>query len=460
MVTASGTGQALLAIKWPSHRKTQLLPYLSSKLTITAKDAQGHLIAETNLLKGEATASLHLPGGTGYTLVVRADSDTTSNIAADVSAPFAIATNRSTQVQVELSPTIQYVAGAATALDADATAKAATLNQPGNLTLDGNDLLVADSRNNRIRRIAPDGTISTVAGGGSSAPALEPLATEALLSNPSSVHVDRDGNIWLLHSSKQLCVIPRQTGNIFGRQRLAGHLYPILTGTDTNPNITQLGFSMATEQSGRLLLVSPNERKIYRLSAPEVASISLTPVIGLSTGGEAPTSDDVDGVDAAQAAFVTPRGLAVDASDNLAIANTGVGNIVYFCRTAGTYFGKAMSAGKAYLLHQAAFDEQTQTWIDTPYRLAFDRDGNLYAACNTDHTIRKIDRATGTVSILAGKSGVGTSPDTGIALATRLGDQAPARLATLNSPVALCITSDNRLFVSDSQNHQIRRIHL
>ena len=80
-----------------------------------------------------------------------------------------------------------------------ATADTAMFNQPAGLALgaDGG-LYVADTANNRIRRIGPDGKVVTIAGNGYSGYAGDGhAATSAELASPASVAVDPSGNVFI-----------------------------------------------------------------------------------------------------------------------------------------------------------------------------------------------------------------------------------------------------------------------
>src|SRR5258708_6997573 len=78
-------------------------------------------------------------------------------------------------------------------------ATAALLAAPQGLALDSaGSLYIADAKANRVRKVGPDGTISTIAGmgtaafGGDSGPAVA-----ARLNNPSALAVDRSGNVYI-----------------------------------------------------------------------------------------------------------------------------------------------------------------------------------------------------------------------------------------------------------------------
>ncbi len=92
---------------------------------------------------------------------------------------------------------VTIFAGEKNAGYADGTGAAAQFDKPEGLTVDGaGSLYVADLRNNRIRKIAPDGTVSTFAGSGASG-RLDSKGTAAQLSSPQSLTSDALGNLYV-----------------------------------------------------------------------------------------------------------------------------------------------------------------------------------------------------------------------------------------------------------------------
>jgi streptogramin lyase len=80
---------------------------------------------------------------------------------------------------------------------ADGPAAGAAFDTPSALAIDrlGN-LVVADTGNNAIRKVAPDGSVSTLAGGGP-AGYLDGMGRAARFDGPVGVAVDRDGNVYV-----------------------------------------------------------------------------------------------------------------------------------------------------------------------------------------------------------------------------------------------------------------------
>jgi sugar lactone lactonase YvrE len=82
-------------------------------------------------------------------------------------------------------------------------ATAAQLNEPSGLALDtSGNLYIADAANYRVRRVSPTGTITTVAGNGSSGYNGDNIpATAAELGWPAGVAMDASGNLYIADMS-------------------------------------------------------------------------------------------------------------------------------------------------------------------------------------------------------------------------------------------------------------------
>jgi hypothetical protein len=88
----------------------------------------------------------------------------------------------------------------------------ATLNSPGGIALDrqGN-LFIADYLDNRVRKVTPDGIITTFAGNGSTAfdpPPDGADATAVPIYEPTAIALDRDGNLLVTSASFILRIDP------------------------------------------------------------------------------------------------------------------------------------------------------------------------------------------------------------------------------------------------------------
>ncbi|TZF86380.1 T9SS type A sorting domain-containing protein (plasmid) [Pedobacter sp. BS3] len=88
-------------------------------------------------------------------------------------------------------------AGTGSAGSADGSVATASFNGPFGMAFDGaGNLYIADYTNNKIRKIAPTGTVSTLAGSGTGA-LTDGIGTAASFKNPADVAADADGNLYV-----------------------------------------------------------------------------------------------------------------------------------------------------------------------------------------------------------------------------------------------------------------------
>ena len=95
---------------------------------------------------------------------------------------------------------LQWIAGTSCGYSGDGgPATSALLQNPEGLVLDqAGNLYVADSGNNRVRMISPDGTIATYAGTGAAGSGADGIAaTASALNNPEGLAVDWAGNLYI-----------------------------------------------------------------------------------------------------------------------------------------------------------------------------------------------------------------------------------------------------------------------
>lgn len=128
--------------------------------------------------------------------------------------------------------TVETVAGSGEAgFDGDGgPGRLARLNGPQGVRLDGlGNLLVADTLNQRIRRIGTDGQIATVAGNGDQGYSGDGgAAVEAALNNPNDTATDRDGNIYIADTGNhRIRRVDSETGAI---ETIAGTGEPGFSG--------------------------------------------------------------------------------------------------------------------------------------------------------------------------------------------------------------------------------------
>src|SRR5262245_56120592 len=88
-----------------------------------------------------------------------------------------------------------------------------------------------------------------------------------------------------------------------------------------------------------------------------------------------------------------------------------------------------------------------QALCNEPFMCAFDTKGNLYVSEAANHCVRRIDKATGVITTVAGTGVAGYS-----------GDGGPATRATFNQPYSLQVDANGDIYIVDRLNAAIRKI--
>jgi DNA-binding beta-propeller fold protein YncE len=89
----------------------------------------------------------------------------------------------------------------------------------------------------------------------------------------------------------------------------------------------------------------------------------------------------------------------------------------------------------------------TAARLNGPFDVGFDRDGNLYFSDTFNHRIRRVDRASGRITTVAGSGTAGYA-----------GDGGPAVAASFNEPYGIAIDRAGNIYVADRHNCRVRRV--
>src|ERR1019366_1612507 len=139
------------------------------------------------------------------------------------------------------------------------------------------NLLIADKFNNRIRSVSQSGNITTIAGNGTAGFSGDNgLATAAALYNPTGVFVDGSGNIFVTvsYSNRIRKIAP---GGIIttvagaGTQSFSGAGGPATSASLNHPN------TVAIDGSGNIFIADTGNNRIREVSASTAAGPSINP---------------------------------------------------------------------------------------------------------------------------------------------------------------------------------------
>ena len=313
----------------------------------------------------------------------------------------------------------------------------AQLNAPKGLAVDAaGDIFIADSANNRVREVTPDGIIHTIAGNGQPG-ILGSLgdggpAVQAYLHSPVGVAVDGSGDVFIADSANNLIREVTPDANI---STFAGNGAPGYAG-DTGAAITaslKAPEDVAVGGDGTVYIADTGNAYIRAVSGGIINSVAGSGIAGFSG----------DAAVATKATLSTPFAVAVDSSGNLYIADAGNNRIRLVDKKSGNINTVAGSATTGFSGDGAT---ATNAALRLPGGVAVDSQGNFYVADTWNMRVRKVT-SSGTISTVAGNGSVSFS-----------GDGGQAAAAQLNDPQGVAVDASGNIYLSDSRNGLIRQV--
>ena len=322
---------------------------------------------------------------------------------------------------------VSTFAGSGAIGSTDGIAASASFYRPSGVTVDATgNIYVADTYNQKIRKITPSGVVSTFAGNGS-AGATDGPAANASFYGPSGITIDATGYIYVadIGSRKIRKITPAGIVSTIAGSGLAG------SNDGPAANASFYGCSGVTvDASGNIYVADSFNNKIRKITPAGVVST-------FAGNGSAGATDGP----AATASFSDPSGVTIDTAGIIYVADSG-NNKIRKITPAGVVSTVAGSGVRGYTNGPAA----TASFY-LPSGVALDAAGNIYVADHYNQIIRKITPA-GIVSTVAGINGVFGSTDGSLAI------------ASFDFPNGVALDSSGYIYVADSKNDKIRKITL
>ena len=308
---------------------------------------------------------------------------------------------------------------------------------PQGVAADGaGNVYVADTWNNRIRKVTPDGVVTTLAGVAGSAGSADGTGSAARFNYPSGVAVDSAGNVYVADTYN--CTIRKVTpdGVVTTLAGAAGS-YGSADGTASAARFNYPS-GVAVDSAGNVYVADSDNQTIRKVTPGGVVT-TLAGNAAIVDQWGSPIGGYADGSGTA-ARFCGPQGVAVDSAGNVYVADTGSFTIrkVTPGGVVTTLAGLAGSPGSADGSGGAAH-------FNGPHGAAADSAGNVYVADTYNSTIRKVTPG-GVVTTLAGLAGTSGTND-GTASASRF-----------NGPSGAALDNAGNLYVGDSGNNTIRKV--
>jgi len=300
--------------------------------------------------------------------------------------------------------------------------------------------LIADTDNNRIRRVdTSTGVITTFAGTGSSGYSGDGgPAISARLRKPRGVFADGAGNIYIADTDND-CIRKIDAAEIITRVAGIGgsHDFSGDGGDATNAKLDKPR-GVAADYAGNIYIADTNNHVIRKVDA-------TTGIIDTVAGIGKQSGDTGDGGLATAAKLDKPRGVWVDASGNIYIADTDNNRIRRVDATTKIITTIAGNGGSSYTGDNGP---ATDAELHKPNGVLVDVSGNIYIADTDNDVIRRVDATTQFITTIAGNGSGGYS-----------GDDGPATSASLHKPRGVWLNESGNILIADTDNNRARLVY-
>ncbi len=318
---------------------------------------------------------------------------------------------------------VTTVAGSGSVGSNNGTGSTASFNDPRGMAFDilGN-LYVADAANHKIRKVTPKGVVTTFAGSGIKG-ATNGLETTASFSSPNAITTDVVGNFYVADMGNQKIrkITPNGEVTTFAGSGTEGAVDgPAHLASFNHPH------GSIFDSLGNLYVVDYANHKIRKITPDGVVTTFV--------GGDESGANNGQGH---KASFASPRGITIDASDNVYVADSG-NHMIRKITPRGmvtTFAGSGSQDDTDGVGTSASFN--------SPIGVAIDKTGNLIIADKDNNKVRQIT-PEGIVTTIAG-SGERSSLD------------GPGATATFYGISKVAVNNANEIYVS-TLGHKIRKI--
>jgi len=285
-----------------------------------------------------------------------------------------------------------------------------------------------------LRRIARDGTISTVAGSGERGYAGDGgPALQAAFNLPHEIRFDREGNAFVADMMNNAVrridaktgVITTFAGN--GTKGYSGDGGPANRAALSSPHSIQFG------PDGDLYICDIGNNVIRRV---DLRTGVIRTFAGTGKPGPTPDGAPITGTP-----LRGPRSIDFDRAGNLWLVTREGNQVLEFDLRAGKIRHRAGTGAKGFTGNGGPAKLAT---LSGPKGIAIDRDGNAWLADTESHTIRVINAMTGDLELIAGTGQKGNGGD---------GDPLQCALAR---PHGVFVDADGAVYIGDSESHKVR----
>jgi RHS repeat-associated protein len=358
-------------------------------------------------------------------------------------------------------------------------------------------LYIVDNGNDRVQEVpATSGTywgqpmtaddIYSVAGSGNSLTANDSgQATYSGVHGPAGVAVDASGNVYIAdQQSNRVQEVAATTHTQWGVKMTSGDVYTVAGNAYGTPGSSGDGgpatsafldfpADVAVDSLGDLYIADDWNMRVEEVAATDHTQWGIAMTAGdiyTVAGVAGSTGSSGDGGPATSALLNYPLGVALDANDDLYIADYYNNRVQEVAATTHGQWGISMTAGDIYTVAGSATGAygssgdggaSTSSLLDLPDHVMVDSEGDLYISDQDNNRVQEVAATThsqwgipmteGDIYTVAGPAG--GSSNCGIS-----GDGGPATSATFCGPYGLGMDQQGDLYVSDWYNNRVQEV--
>jgi hypothetical protein len=301
--------------------------------------------------------------------------------------------------------------------------------------------------------LRPDGTLSTVVGGGSQFAVDGQIGTEVMLNGPTALKVDNVGNLCVVDKGNNRVLMVDKGGHVSliagsgakgapaANDVASSTKFDAPTGVDcvSSPTCGVISGCRAGISGYAAVVLDSGTRNGWFVGAGLISKFSVegpnfsyTDLPPLAAGG-APDlvqtnpngqPDSLDGGDVYMS----------DSGANKILKITASGLVLTF-------------AGTGVASHSGDNGNHGDATLNMPEGLALDSSSRLYIADTGNNAIRVVDLRSGKILTIAGNATAGF-----------LGDGGPATEAELFGPTSVAVAPNGNIYIADTNNNRIRML--
>ena len=305
------------------------------------------------------------------------------------------------------------------------------------------NLYISDVFNNRVRKVnTTNGLISTIAGNGLAGFSGDnSLATSASLNKPAALAFDSIGNLYISDEiNNRIRKINLKTSiikTIIGNGVYGCNGGNVITGISDTAAELNYPYGITIDFMGNCYIANEG------CNADAILKVDFATGLLSTLGGVGSSFPNENGL-VINSQFNAPTGVASDRIGNIYIADIGNHRIVKVnvkTRIINTIAGNGKSG------YSGDGGIATLAKLNAPISIALDSNGNLFIADLLNNVVRRVDAKTRIIATVAGNGKVGYS-----------GDGGSATSASLNSPWAVAVDTQDNLYIADVGNNVIRKV--